>query len=78
MKYKVLAVPAHEQRQNAKAAKDFEAMLCKHGAQGWRLMPVVLNGWAIMECHESDAQSTPESLPVVRMRPLSELPQMES
>ena len=78
MKYKVLAVPTHEQRQNAATAKAFEAMLCKHAAQGWRLVPVVLNGWAVMECGEGDAQSSPESTPVLRARPLSELPQMES
>ena len=82
MKYKILAVPTHEHRQNAATAKAFEELINSRARDGWRLMPIVMNGWAVMERDESHAQSTPdgtlESRPMIKARPLSELPELES
>lgn len=57
--YKVLAVPGHDKRQDGAVAKEFEAMLNRRAAEGWRLLPLTLNGWAIAEREKavSDANS---------------------
>lgn len=48
MPYKIINPPDRDKRYNQQAAKTFEALLNRYEAQGWSLVPVSINGWALL------------------------------